>query len=293
MNKLAVFIVLILLVTACKQVDNKKSTTASDTTGWSGSAVTEQLRDVYHRFPTPEEMLAIIDVKNLVYNPYLMNNPDKGQQYFDSRAQALNLGVYVADLAYLSLFEQHNEAIRYFEVIYELSDKLRISSAFDRALLGRIQDNLTNSDSLKVISEEAFVSLSDYLESNDNEKVFAILSIGGFVEALYLSFSLAGDFHPDNPIVQQIADQKFVLENILEYSALYSDDKNVSITMEELAAIRSVYNELITEKVETKVSRDNSGKLIIAGGDKLKMSEEQYNRLKAATLNTRKKITQK
>jgi hypothetical protein len=293
MNKIVIVALFLVFLASCKEIGKDKSSENEDSANKNSKfELTEQIREVYHRFPSPEEMFSLIDIDSISFDPNLINKPSKSTQYLDSRSQSLNLGVYAADLAYLSLFKKHNESAKYFEVLYELSDELRISSAFDRSLLFRIQENITNPDSLKVISELAFVSLSDYLESNDNEKVFALLSIGGFVEALYLSFNLCEEYNKENPITQQIADQKLVLENIVSYALLYSNDSAVESGIKELQGIRSVYNELLKETRATTVTRDETGKLKIMGGDKLTMSEAQFLKLKEETFKARIKITQ-
>jgi hypothetical protein len=294
MKKIIVLLFVALFVFGCKQVSekNKDAAKAINSETPTGFEVTEQIKEVYHRFPSPEEMLSIIDVKGINYNEQLLNSPGKSNQYLDSRNQALNLGVYAADLAYLTLFEQHNASVSYFEVLYGLSDKLQVSSAFDRALLIRIQENVTNSDSLQNISEEALISLSNYLESTDNEKIFALISIGGFIEALYLSFNLAGEYHEDNPVVQKIADQKYVLENIVRYANLFVDDNSIKGALEEISTVREAFAALETQKTETTVSKDKDGKLIVAGGSKLLITIEQYDNLETATRKTRMKITQ-
>ena len=276
----------------CKQVGtenkNEDVISADDNT----VDINQKIKEVYHRFPSPEEMLALLEVENVSFNDQLLNPVDNRKNYLDSRSQALNLGVYAADLAYLTLFEQHAKASAYFEAIYDLSDKLRVSAAFDRALMFRIQENVENPDSLKVISEEAFVSLSNHLESTDNEKTFALISIGGFIEALYFSFHLGGEFDEESTFTQRIADQKYVLDNIYNYASNFSHEKSVESSLEKLTDIREVYNQLELVEEETTVSRDEDGKLIIKGGDKLIITAGQFNTLKELITKVRKEITQ-
>ena len=286
-------IILVLILGGCKQV------TTGDSEENNAMPIEDQsnnldqaIKEVYHRFPSPEEMLAMLEVNDVSYNEQLLNPAQNRKNYIDSRSQALNLGVYAADLAYLTLFEQHAKASEYFEAIYELSDNLRVSSAFDRSLMFRIQENLTNPDSLRVISEEAFISLSNHLGSTDNEKTFALISIGGFIEALYFSFKLGGDYNTEGSFAQKIADQKYVLENIYSYANNFRQEKSVEVSLEKLNELHEIYNHLELAKEETTVSRDKDGKLVIKGGDRLIITAEQYNALKEQTLKARKEITQ-
>ena len=213
-------------------------------------------------------MLDIIDKEKLAFNDELPLPTDRANQFLDSKSQALNLGVYIADLAYITLFQRQKEALTYFQVVYGLSDKLRISSAFDPSMLKRFEDNLNNFDSLKTLSDEALISITNYLSRNDKERVFALISIGGFIESLYLAFQIVDEYSEENEIIQRICDQKLI------------------------HPVRAVYNELVATPEATKVTKNDKGMLIIKGGEKIGITKEQYNKLREATIRTRKKITE-
>ena len=288
--KYAVVIVLLLLISGCQnrntvQDQNKGS-------GLTGFEQMEEMKDIYYRFPSPDEMLNIISTNEISFNDELPLATQWANRYLDSRSQAMNLGIYIADLAYITIFQRQKEALMYFQVVYGLSDKLRISSAFDAAMIKRFEDNLGNVDSLKALSDKALIDITNYLVRNDKEKVFALISIGGFVESLYLAFSIVDEYSDDNIIIQRICDQKLVLENLMNYSLDFADDENVSEAIKLIHPIRAMYNELVASTEETQVNKDENGKLIIKGGAKIKITKEQYLKLREATFITRKKITE-
>ncbi|MBN2485350.1 MAG: hypothetical protein JXB34_05210 [Bacteroidales bacterium] len=252
----------------------------------------ERLAEIYHRFPSPDEMLFLLHEKQIAYQPALVNNPERADNYLTSMSQALNLGVYVADFAYISAFKRFKESSAYFESIYQLCDNLNISSAFERSVLKRIQDNINNPDSLKSISDVAFRSVNSYLISNNKEKTFALISIGGFVEALYLTFELAAVLPSDSTIKQHIADQKYVLDNIVEFSSFYSDNNDIPKALEMISEITGAYAkaEIIVE--ETKTTKTADGKLVISGGDRIYMPDNLYQQLHKATVKVRNQFIQ-
>jgi len=283
-------VVSLFLIVSCQNRSNVQDRTQSDDV--TGFDQKEEVKDIYYRFPSPDEMLNIIDKQKLNFDDELPLSVEYANRYLDSRSQALNLGVYIADLAYIILFQRQKEALIYFQVVYGLSDKLRISSAFDPAMLKRFENNLGNVDSIRILSDLALTDISNYLARNDKERVFALISIGGFVESLYLAFQIVNEYSEDNLLIQRICDQKLVLENLMNYSLEYADDDNVSKTIELIHPIRAVYNELAVITMETHVARDTDGKLIIKGGEQIKITKEQYNKLREITFNTRKKITE-
>jgi hypothetical protein len=290
--KLFLFAIIVTSI-GCKNVGQETKSSDSSLSGESEIGFgQEEFDEVYHRFPSPEEMLTILQKDNLVYNGEITNDPEKTADYLDSKSQALNVGIYSADLAYLTLFKRHQESTSYFQAIYNLSTELRISAAFDMELLRRVQRNMANPDSLETLTDYAFTKISNYLVLNDKEKTFAIISIGGFVEALYLSFNFADDFSENNVIIQRIADQKLVLENIVNYSRPYMDDPAMIGALEAIKPIRKVYNKIVSVPGETNITKDENGKIIISGGNKITITKELYEELNEATIQVRKDITQ-
>ena len=249
--------------------------------------------DILTRFPPPSEMLAMMEQIKPEFKEGILNEPDYYKNYFDSKTQALNIGVYSADLAYLSYAERFKESIAYFNALYALSDKLEISSAFSEETIERFQNNITNADSLQLLMDISVGNLSDYLETNNNERIFAVISIGGYIEAMYLSFQVIDEFSETNPFIQRIADQKYVLENIMSYSAQFKNDPMVEGAIKYLMPVKEVYDLLEVKTNKTVVEKKPDGKIVVKGGSLIEITEEQYMHLEKTILETRNKIIQK
>jgi hypothetical protein len=293
MTNFRIILVTIIMATifGCKN-NPKVNEPVKDVVQEIGIDQMEEVKEIYYRFPSPDEMLSFINKEKLAFNNRYLHSVDKSKSFLDSRSQALNLGIYVADLAYITLFQRQKEVLDYFQVIYGLSDKLHIASAFDVNLMRRFENNLKNVDSLKTLTDVAITNITDYLVKNDKEKTFAIISIGGYIESLYLAFNIVGTYDEKNPFIQRISDQKLVLNNLINYSLVYSSDPNVSAAIKLLHPLRSCYNELVVTETETVVNKDKDGKLIISGGQKITITNEQYRKLKDVTFAIRKKITE-
>jgi hypothetical protein len=285
-------ITLFLIVLSCNSNKSPQQTISINEKEVQSANQLQVMQETYYRFPSPDEMLNFINKENLNFNDHILLPVENAPRYLDSKSQALNLGIYISDMAYIILFKRQKEALSYFQVVYDLSDKLRMSSAFDPGLLKRFEDNLKNVDSLKSLSDGAMIKITNYLVQNDKEKTLAVISIGGYIESLYLAFSMVNNYSENNPIIQRISDQKLVLENLLNYSLVYTGDQNVSDAIKILQPIRSCYNSLTTTSSETTVTKDKNGKLIISGGQKISITEEQYNKLRDATFAARKAITE-
>ncbi len=249
--------------------------------------------DVLTRFPPPSEMLALLEQTEPEFKEGILNEADNHKKYFDSRTQALNIGVYSADLAYLSYEKRFKESIALFNALFALSGKLEISSAFSEETIQRFQNNITNADSLQVLMDISIDNLSNYLETNNNERVFAVISIGGFIEAMYLSFQVVDEFSENNPFIQRIADQKYVLNNIIRYSNQFENDPMVKGAIDLIMPVKNVYDLFEVTENKTIVEKQPDGKIIIKGGSLIEITEEQYIQLEKTVFEIRSQIVQK
>ncbi len=286
----SLLLVFVLSLVSCRS-NKTKNNTGSEENLTRLDSVREQLNEVYYRFPSPDEMFQYIENKNLQFDNNLVLPIKDAEKYLDSKSQAVNLGVYTADLAYISLFSKYKESLDYFQVTYLLAEKLHISSSFDDAFIKRVENNLNNFDTLKVLSGDAYSSIMDYLVQNDREKILAQISIGGFIESLHIALNLAGNYTPDNITIQRIADQKVAFDNMLKYCENYRDDRNTAELLDEIKPVKDIFDNLKIEKKETTTRRDESGKLIVSGGNRIIMTQEQYNNLINTVDEIRNKIT--
>lgn len=288
---LLLFIGLFIFLTGCRQSSSDKGGITENADSLTVQELIQtELPKIYHRFPSPDEMLLFIERAGIKYKPGLMNNPSNAHNYLNSKSQALNLGVYVTDFAFISVFKRFNESSEYFESIFKLCENLQISSAFDPTILKRIENNISEPDSLKIISDLAFSKLNSFLMENQQEKTFVIISIGGFVEALYLSIGLTEKYSKDNMLVQNIADQKYVLENIISFAELYTNSTDVKASLELIDPIVEIYNNIEVIEEETKVTKNSDGKIVIEGGSKLNITEQQYAQLQLVVKEVRSQI---
>jgi hypothetical protein len=289
------FCVAITVVFACKQ--KPVNTEQKDETGFGQNEYTDtidldnELNEVYYRFPSPNEVFGFIKDAGLKYQPGLVNPSGNNEKYVDSKSQTLNLGVYVADVAYIVLFGKSKEAITYFEAIHNLSDKAHVASAYDQPVIKRIQKNINNIDSLKSISTDAYFSIIDNLVDNEKEKTLAVLSAGAYIECLYIATQSVDKFSDKNMIVQRVADQKYAFENLMNYAEKYKDDANVAATLIELNKLKDLFASLtIDKKKKTEVKENKDGTFVFDGGAKIVINEKQFLALKAKVNEVRKNI---
>jgi hypothetical protein len=103
--------------------------------------------------------------------------------------QSAILGIYGADLAYVTVHKDGQRAMATMQAIEKLGNKLELTNSFDRALLDRFKSNLGSEDSLLQFSGTAFRAADQYLKNNQRDDVSALVLAGGWIESLYLTVS--------------------------------------------------------------------------------------------------------
>ena len=170
---------------------------------------------VFYMIPSPLELSSIIKDAGASYDKSVLNSTEYVSNYVTSGSQALNLGVYGADLSYSSIFEQTQETVQYFNSAKTLADELGITSAFGKSTVERIQNNLNNRDSMIAIISDSYWEADAYLKENSRSNTSALVIAGGWIEALYISTKLAEKSDNSDEILSRIGEQKLTLNNLV------------------------------------------------------------------------------
>ena len=143
-------------------------------------------KKVFYTVPSPYETALIFERSGVGYNIGVLNPIDNVNNYSTNVKQALNFGVYGADLSYANIFDQSQQCMFYMNCAKKLADGLGITSAFDAETMERIEANMNNRDSLMNIINDAYWVADGYLKENEQDFLSALIISGGWIEGLYL-----------------------------------------------------------------------------------------------------------
>lgn len=228
-----------------------------------------KVQDIFYSVPSPMEMASLLKKTGADYDMSLLNDVKKVNDYKTARSQALNLGVYGANLSYASIFNQNQESIIYLSCTKKLAEKLGVTKAFDDKTIERMEANIENRDSLLNIVSETYYMLDAYLKENDRDHISAMVIAAGWVEGLYMATSIAKESEdPDEKLLQRIAEQKLSLNNLIELVEAYNNQGQLDEILADLEKINSAYSDVSIEKTKATVSEGESGVAVIGGGSK-------------------------
>ena len=196
--------------------------------------------DKLFSIPSPVETAMLIHKAGLAYQKELPIAPEKADALTTKSARGLALGMYGADMAYVTIHKDGQRALSTMQVIEKLGTALEVSNAFDRSLIDRFKGNMSNQDSLLRMSGEAFRAADQYLKNNERDDVSALVLAGGWIEGMHLTLSSAPKLTGD--LAQRVGEQKRTLTDLI--SLLEQSDKEQALgsLIASLKDLRSDYD---------------------------------------------------
>ncbi len=245
---------------------------------------------ITYLIPSPKDMFAFTKEGDLKYSGVVLNAKDNADKYIDTKSQEIGFGIYSADLAYTAAFNQTSTAGEYLKVVESLSDKIGLSSVFTESLINRFK-KIENKDSLMKVTNDTYYDIVKFLEENDRNTSLSLISVGGWLESLYIVTSLQNTYDSNSDVIQLIADQKNIFENIILSLQQREADPNVADLIKELQPIKEIYDKLEVIKIENPADNIKTNKIIVGGTTKIVMTEEQFTQLKHAIAGVRNKLS--
>jgi hypothetical protein len=231
----------------------------------------DQVTDVIANLPSPSEIPYLLQLTGAEFNQSLLNDRKKVDQYGTQKDKAaLNLGVYTADIGYLSSYDKTQEAIDYLNAAKRLADYLGVVGSFDMEVLKRFEKNISNKDSLAGILDKAVQKTDKYLQDDSRNKLAALLLTGSFVEGLYISTGLIKTYPKDmlpedarntilTPLVRVILEQEKSVDELAKMLATVEQTEPILTLLNDITALQASYRAL---NIEEQIAK-NQGSLVL------------------------------
>jgi len=224
----------------------------------------KKTKNIFYNIPSPMETAALLKKAGAGYNTKILNDVKNVDKYTAASQQALNLGVYGADLSYASVFNHTQESMFYTSCARKLADRLGVISAFNDSTLELMQTKMNDRDALLDIISETYWNVDAYLKENGRDNISALMIAGGWVEGLYIATQVATT--NDTPeLRQRIAEQKLSLGDLISLVGSYDvEDQRLDGVKQDLAALQTLFAEVGMSGGETTVTEEN-GVAVIGG----------------------------
>lgn len=239
--------------------------------------------------PSPIQTALLIQKSGVAYDKTVLNPGSKNGQYTSDFSKSLNLGIYGADLGYVSMYNQSQDALGYLGAVKQLADKLGVSAAFDQQTMKRINDNISNKDSMLVLVGIAYRASDAYLKTNKRTEISSLILTGGWIESMNFSI-LAYNKKPTDEIKYRIAEQKQALGSIIKLMNSHNmpDAADLVKDLEDLAKI---YEGITFKYNYVEPTTDEAKKITyINSTTEVSINKEQLDQIAAKIISIRTKI---
>jgi len=224
--------------------------------------------------PPPVDLFINMWEMELNFSKDAVNAPDNLKNYNTTVKKAIGLGAYSSDLSYTSVYGQNQLTMNYFQVSKRLADDLGLTEGFDQEIVQRINDNLSNADSLYNITKDSYSDAINQVGSSEQAYLLPYIVFGGWVESIYIA-AIAGDANKaDEVSINTFSEQGVFIENLVDYYSTIAkaDPENVDIKsiLSDLETVYKLYNDVLE-------------------GDDMTLSQEQFNLIKSKVIVIREK----
>jgi len=259
----ALFLSLLITLVLWSCGTSKKDENSSEEFKQAEESLKDQIKDVVYNIPSPTEIPYLLEATGAEFNPSFINDRKKVDSYAARNDKAaLNLGVYAADIGYLTSYDKTQEAIDYLNATKTLADNLGVIGSFDVDILKKFEANIANKDSLASLLNETVQKTDRYLKDDNRNKLASLMVTGSFVEGLYISTGLIKSYPknilPDDarnlvltPLMRVVLQQEKSVSELLSMLSTVEQTDPVTTIVADLTALDASYRALnIDEQIK-------------------------------------------
>lgn len=205
---------------------------------------------VIDSIPFPTNILDTLHYIHANYQGGLTNSVDNVSLYSQSNEEAINLGIYGTDLAYVISFEQFQQVGSFMRATKTMADKSSVPMVFTQNVMERCQKNSRNRDSLAQIVYQSYNLINSTLKNDKRTTMQILVLAGGWVEGAYLttqSLQILTSPTDKQGGFNVLMDQKQYLDRLLNQLDLIADVPYCTDLSTALHEIRGIFSNVSTK----------------------------------------------
>lgn len=287
-EKLVLLSVAALLATGCNN-GNKKDGDELPPVDSTQSTILNVSGEIFS-IPSPIQTAFLIKSTGAKYDKVILNAANKVSNYSTAFTKGVNLGIYGADLGYVTIYDQNQDAIGYMNSAKKLADELGVAGAFEPKTIERFQKNLGKQDSMLVLVGDAYRSSDTYLKNNDRNDVSGLVLAGGWIESLYFATNVYKT-KANEEVRRRIAEQKSSLHSLIKLLKQYYSQPEYTEFVDNLEDLSTVYDGVDFKYTFEKPDIDPINKMtIIKSKSEIKISPEQIETISQKIKSIRNQV---
>jgi hypothetical protein len=285
---------IVAIIVSCNNAKDKKEKESIDakleptTIDFDPDAMKKEDIIFYNLF-SPVDLDHMFTEKDAYYKSTLLNPLYNITNYIESSDASLNIGVYGADLSYLWMFNQSQQALSYVSAIQRLTDQLQIPREFVDFSAALGEAHAYAYDSLVQIASRSFAEVDAYLKDNQNPHLACLILLGGYTETMHIAMNINNEL--DENMISRLAAQKYSINSLYQLMSNYQDNLEISEYLIHLRKLKKAYDKFDITFPEGSLQVDTSHRqILLKKGKKITMRPEQVLEIRMLTNQLRNHI---
>ncbi len=189
-------ILILLIMASCSQSgDYARIKKDFSDVSFQGEGI--DLDSIFALMPDYEHISSEISKVNAVFNPEIILDPAKAEDFTNSKHTAFAFGMYSACLAYVRHFERVQLCMDYMEAMSILSGKLAISHDEFNSLVPSFEDAIYDNQQIFVLTDSLLSKGAGWFSKSELHGL-AVLYLSGFwLESLHLGLANTEDINEE------------------------------------------------------------------------------------------------
>lgn len=246
---IALTVIISFLIIGCSHEPEKKNHEKKVTKEINTAPSLVKFNGKMFSVPSPFQIAFLVKETNIPFNEDLLNSTENQTKYLTEFQKGINLGIYGANLGYLTVYDQLPQASKYFAAVKKMTSELHMDNVIDPDMIQRVEKNLDSKDSLLNLVSQTYRNTDAYLVENQRTEVAVMILTGAWVETVYLLSQLAPT-SGDKEVVDRIGEQKYTLDNILELLRPYygaANSQELDALTEKLVDLATIFDGISIE----------------------------------------------
>ncbi len=242
-------IIMAVVLSSCKGTNKTADQDQVVSDSLNKTLLATEVGEVLYPLPTPFEMTKMLNDIGATYSAKNLNSPSNVDKYYKESQKAVNLGIYGADLAYVSTYQQQQDVQVYLNAIKKLADQLGITYDYSKLLSDEYKEKFNNKDSLTSIVTNTIYDTYYFLDQKSNPDLAVTMVAGMWVELMYIGTNISQDSYNYTGLVNIISKQKASYDKVMELLSGRNANADIKSLEAKLLPLKPVF-----DKVEAGLS---------------------------------------
>jgi len=235
---------MIALISGCNQAPTSNQTEEKTVEAFDVKAFKDEINTIIKNSP---KGINVVDFLNEVGASYIFDLTlplEDVDKYETKNRISLSMGAYAMDMFYANTYNRADVAIPLTDIVKLQAGKLGIqSSPENKVAFERIKQNENNSDSISFYMDKIWNNFHLNAAKSDMPDTYALIFVGGNVEALYLLSQLTLYAQDNQKMLDYFSQQDELAHSMLKLLEILSEDEAVKPYYEKMKPIAAYYTD--------------------------------------------------